>query len=83
MTRAYYWTRLREPGSPFARVGICGKEFRMPSVLKPFDNPRWVTSLYSTNELAWVWLIVRVYIGWNWLDAGWHKVTSDAWMNGG
>lgn len=55
----------------------------MPSVLKPFDNPRWVTSLYSTNELAWVWLIVRVYIGWNWLDAGWHKVTSDAWMNGG
>ena len=64
-------------------MGICGNEIGVTSVLKPLDNPRWVTSLYSTNELAWVWLIVRVYIGWNWLDAGWHKVTSDDWMNGG
>ena len=26
---------------------------------------------------------MRVYIGWNWLDSGWNKVTSDAWMSGG
>jgi hypothetical protein len=34
------------------------------------DNPRWVTPLFSSTELAWVWLIARVYIGWGWLHAG-------------
>lgn len=47
------------------------------------NNPRWVTALFSSTELAWVWLIARVYIGWGWLHAGWEKVTSDRWMAGG
>jgi thiosulfate dehydrogenase [quinone] large subunit len=47
------------------------------------DNPRWVTALFSSTELAWVWLIARVYIGWGWLHAGWEKVNSDEWMAGG
>lgn len=44
------------------------------------DNPRWVTALFSSTEMAWVWLIARVYLGWAWLQSGWGKVTSDAWM---
>lgn len=24
--------------------------------------------------MAIIWLIVRVYVGYSWLDAGWHKV---------
>jgi len=30
--------------------------------------------LFSDTRMAIVWLIVRVYVGWAWLDAGWHKV---------
>jgi thiosulfate dehydrogenase [quinone] large subunit len=30
--------------------------------------------LFSDTRMAVVWLIVRVYVGYAWLDAGWHKV---------
>src|SRR5690606_1163803 len=26
------------------------------------------------------WTVVRVYLGWLWLDAGWHKVTDPRWV---
>lgn len=32
---------------------------------------------------TWVWLAVRLYVGYEWVVAGWHKVTSAAWMSGG
>ncbi len=30
--------------------------------------------------MAWVWLVIRVYVGWQWLHAGWGKVTNSAWV---
>jgi thiosulfate dehydrogenase [quinone] large subunit len=30
--------------------------------------------LFSDTRMAVVWLIVRLYVGYSWLDAGWHKV---------
>ena len=30
--------------------------------------------LFSDTRMAPVWLLVRIYVGWAWLDAGWHKV---------
>ena len=47
------------------------------------QNPRFVNAIFGATELSWIWLIARVYIDWNWLEAGWHKATNDAWMNGG
>lgn len=35
--------------------------------------------LFNSTQSAIIWLIVRVYLGWLWLKAGWGKVTSDAW----
>jgi thiosulfate dehydrogenase [quinone] large subunit len=29
--------------------------------------------------MAWFWLIVRLYVGWKWLIAGWTKVASPVW----
>ncbi len=29
--------------------------------------------------LAWIWLIVRLYVGWEWFQAGLGKITSPAW----
>lgn len=42
------------------------------------ENPisRW---LFSNTTSAWIWLILRLYLGYSWLTAGWGKVTSDAW----
>jgi thiosulfate dehydrogenase [quinone] large subunit len=30
--------------------------------------------LFSDTRMAPIWLLVRIYVGWAWLDAGWHKV---------
>lgn len=35
---------------------------------------------FGSNRTAWLWLIVRIYVGWQWLEAGWAKVHSAAWI---
>ena len=35
--------------------------------------------LFSDTRVAWFWLIVRIYVGWEWLSAGWEKVQDPAW----
>lgn len=37
------------------------------------------TKLFSNTKTAWFWLVVRVYVGYAWLMAGWHKVGDPAW----
>lgn len=34
-----------------------------------FENVRW----------SWIWLVVRLYVGWTWLSAGWGKLNNPAW----
>ncbi len=36
--------------------------------------------LFSDKRLSWLWLIIRVYIGWQWLVAGWEKVINPVWV---
>jgi thiosulfate dehydrogenase (quinone) large subunit len=26
---------------------------------------------------SWIWLVIRLYLGYQWLNAGWHKVTGE------
>lgn len=35
--------------------------------------------LFADTRLAWIWVFLRVYVGWIWLEAGWGKVTSPLW----
>ena len=37
-------------------------------------DPPLARFLFSDTRMAAVWLLVRIYVGWAWLDAGWHKV---------
>ncbi len=36
--------------------------------------------LFSDVRFSWFWLIVRLYMGYEWLTAGWAKVTNPAWV---
>jgi thiosulfate dehydrogenase (quinone) large subunit len=36
--------------------------------------------LYSSSKSALLWLVVRVYLGYEWLVAGWEKVNNPAWV---
>ena len=39
--------------------------------------------LFSTTRFAWLWAIVRIYLGYEWAAAGWHKISSTGWLDGG
>jgi thiosulfate dehydrogenase (quinone) large subunit len=33
-------------------------------------------SLFNSTQLSWFWLVVRVYLGWQWLSAGYEKAVG-------
>jgi thiosulfate dehydrogenase (quinone) large subunit len=39
--------------------------------------------LFADTRIAWVWLLVRVYVGYEWIMAGWKKVINPAWTGSG
>ncbi|MFO7274449.1 MAG: DoxX family protein [Bacillota bacterium] len=50
---------------------------------RTIQDPPFARYLFDNTASAWIWLLARLYLGWQWLQAGWHKVTDPAWMNGG
>ena len=57
-----------------------GKCRRGASVVQ---DPPIARLLFSDTRFAWLWLVVRVYLGWLWLDSGRQKLQEAAWMDGG
>ncbi|HSH01937.1 MAG TPA: DoxX family membrane protein [Anaerolineae bacterium] len=47
------------------------------------QDPPFIKLLLNDKRAAWGWLIVRLWLGYKWLDAGWHKVGEEAWTGGG
>jgi thiosulfate dehydrogenase [quinone] large subunit len=39
--------------------------------------------LFSTTKFAWLWAIIRIYLGYQWAEAGLHKITGGGWLDGG
>ena len=38
--------------------------------------------LFADRRVAWLWLIVRLYVAYQWLEAGWEKLSSPVWFGG-
>lgn len=36
--------------------------------------------LFSNTKISWLWLVIRIYVGWEWLVAGWGKIHNPAWI---
>lgn len=45
-----------------------------------FREPSMARFFFNDTRTAWLWLVVRLYVGWIWLEAGWAKVQSDSWV---
>jgi thiosulfate dehydrogenase [quinone] large subunit len=39
--------------------------------------------LFHDTRAAALWLVVRFYLGFQWLEAGYHKATGSGWLDGG
>src|ERR1035437_892961 len=37
------------------------------------------TFLFDNEKMAFFWLVVRIYVGWQWLSAGWEKLNASIW----
>lgn len=48
-----------------------------------FDDPPLATALFNHTEWAWLWLLVRLYLGYTWLTSGLGKLSNPAWVQTG
>jgi thiosulfate dehydrogenase [quinone] large subunit len=47
------------------------------------STPPFVNRLFNDVRFAWIWLVVRLYVGYEWLHAGIEKLESPAWTQTG
>jgi len=47
------------------------------------EGPAITRFLFSNSAAGLVWLPIRLFLGFSWLAAGWHKATSTGWLDGG
>lgn len=47
------------------------------------EGPRFVRFLFNNSRAGLLWLPIRIYIGFAWLEAGLHKITDPGWTEGG
>jgi thiosulfate dehydrogenase (quinone) large subunit len=50
-----------------------------PSV-EMIEDPPIARALFKSTRWSWIWIIPRLYIGYEWLTAGLEKVQSPAWV---
>jgi hypothetical protein len=53
-----------------------------PMTPEQFQEPRWARFLFTGTTAAWLWLVVRLYMAYVYLPAGWGKITSGKWLFG-
>jgi thiosulfate dehydrogenase [quinone] large subunit len=52
----------------------------MASEAVRFEEPRAAKWLFASPKAAWIWLVVRIYFGYEWANAGYEKIFKDHWL---
>ena len=47
------------------------------------QDPPFVQKILSDPRAGWVWFILRVWVGWQWIQASLDKISNPAWVGGG
>lgn len=47
------------------------------------EDPPLARALFGDTRLSWIWLLVRLYVGYSWLNSGLGKLSNPAWMETG
>jgi thiosulfate dehydrogenase (quinone) large subunit len=50
---------------------------------QPLETPSFIHFLFNDRRASIFWLVVRVWLGWQWFEAGLGKVQNPAWMQTG
>lgn len=46
-------------------------------------DPPFAKTLFTDTRLAWFWLVLRVWLGYQWVNAALHKIDNPAWVQTG
>jgi thiosulfate dehydrogenase [quinone] large subunit len=65
-----------------AAVYLYRDQQRDPADDVSFGEPPFVHFLFHSSSSAVLWLGIRLYLGFEWLSAGYHKLDNPAWRNG-
>ena len=47
------------------------------------ETPSFINMLFNDKRFSVLWLVVRVWLGWQWIEASLHKLSSPDWMQTG
>jgi thiosulfate dehydrogenase (quinone) large subunit len=47
------------------------------------EGPAFARYLFSNTRAGLFWLPIRIFVGFEWIEAGWHKLTGTGWIDGG
>ena len=47
------------------------------------QDPPLIQKLLGDSRAGWIWLLPRLWLGYQWLEASAHKLTNPAWMQTG
>lgn len=50
---------------------------------REIEDPPFAKLLFANTKMAWLWMVVRIYLGYQWFEAGLHKVQGTGWVDGG
>jgi len=61
------------------------KEENMTKFFGPtnLQDAPFIKFLFSNTKMAWLWLMVRIYVGYTWVEASLHKLSAPEWMQSG
>jgi thiosulfate dehydrogenase [quinone] large subunit len=47
------------------------------------QDPKFISVLFNDPRFSVLWLVLRVWLGWQWLTSGWGKLQNPAWTDTG
>jgi thiosulfate dehydrogenase (quinone) large subunit len=47
------------------------------------ENPPFVNNLLSNTKFSWIWLLLRVWLGYQWVNSAMGKISNPAWVQTG
>ncbi|MBT4003406.1 MAG: DoxX family protein, partial [Chloroflexi bacterium] len=47
------------------------------------QDPLFIQKLFGDTRTAWIWLVLRIWLGYKWIDASLHKIENPAWVKTG
>jgi thiosulfate dehydrogenase [quinone] large subunit len=47
------------------------------------EGPSFARFLFSNTQAGLFWLPIRLFLGFSWIEASWHKISGHGWLDGG